>query len=199
MEVPMRGARVFFPLAVAVAVGCASETGKAEDGKAPSKEPDAKKKPETRGGKVERRFQAKVLDRYKTPPVLLSDVVLFVPDVSIFGGTSGETQRELVVKRGGHEITVPFVDVLSIEVPTEEKEDRIEVVVRFRDPKLSAKELRGTVRSNLELRGGYEGGKLEAKIKLRDVRSLELEEMPREEAPAPASKPGAPSAPEERK
>lgn len=186
----MRRAAAVLALAVAIAVGCASGEGKAED--KPAKPGDEGKVPEKPGAKPaeekkpEKRWNAKVDDRYGTPTVTINDANLFAPESSIFGGAGGETQKEIVVKRGAFEIRVPFDEIATIEVG-KEVDDRLEIAIRFRDPEKKGSELRGTVRSNLELHGVYEGTNLKAESKLRELKRVVLEEAP--ERPAPATKP----------
>jgi hypothetical protein len=169
----MKKAGPILAFAVAVAVGCGSEEGKAED--KPGK-PDTPATP-TNDKKETKHFRATITDASGQPPITITDVVLWVPEVSIFGGSGGTAERHLTVKRGALEVEVPFEQVLEIEVG-KEKEDRLDIALKLNNPEWKDKELRGSVRSSLELRGDFEGSKLKATIKLREVKTVKIEEMP---------------------
>ncbi len=176
----MRGfRRCAWVTAFALFLGCASsEEGAAQD--APPTPPPAQGGGEqAQGGKKPAaapapRFVATVKDRYLADPWQLRDAVLFVPEVSLFGGGGGEETRELLVKVGAAEVAVPLARVSRIEVGDQD-EDLLAVTVHVRptageDPQ----PLKGTVRSSLELRGVFGASDLKTSVKLRELAWLEL-------------------------
>jgi hypothetical protein len=191
--------------AVAILLGCSSAATNADDAKpgdappadqkqdqkkdekAPAKTDEnaakaakaakEQKEKEEKDADEKRRFNATVTDKTGTVPFLVSDAQIFVPEVSLLGGEGGKLAKELVVKHGPAEITIPLKDVTSLKVDAL-KEDRLEVTVRFKDPALAGSELKGTIKSNLQLHGKYLKSSLDAKLKLRDVDLVTLEEVP---------------------
>lgn len=182
----MRKLGPMLALSAALAVGCSSDEGKAED--KPTKPADAPA-PASGDKKETRHFRAKITDASGQPPIVITDVVLWVPEVSIFGGSGGEAQRHFAVKRGALELEVPFEQVVEIDV-AKEHEDRLDISLKLNKPEWKDKVLLCSVRSSLELRGDFEGTTLKAKILLREVKTVVLEEI------TEASKPEAPKAPE---
>lgn len=173
----MRGFRRWsWTTAFALVLGCASpEEGAAQE------QPPAQ--PPAQGGQgapanpkaPAPRFDATIKDRFLAEPWQLREAILFVPEVSLFGGGGGEEKRELVVKVGAAELTVPLARVARIEVG-EQDEDVLQVTVTVRatetDP--TPQPIKGTVRSSLELRGNYGASELKTSVKLRELSWLEL-------------------------
>ena len=177
------------PVAVALTIllGCAADGTKADDGK-PGGKPAAGEKPADKpaGEKPadgadkkpegsKKVFRATVTDRFGTAAFVIADARLWVPEVSLFGGEGGEYKKVVVVKHGAAEIEVPFDEVQTITLKLV-KEDRIDVVVTFRAADKAGKQLDGTIKSNLQLHGHYEKSNLSARLKLREINEITLEE-----------------------
>lgn len=195
----MRERRLLLAAAVAVLLGCGSEPTHADDKKPDEKQPvpaddkkdekkpDEKKpdeRPDTRpqqavpDKKPARRFVAVVTDRFKTDPFKIEDAELLVPQVSLLGGESYARELKFVVKHGAAEIEVPFEEIAKVTFK-DVKDDRLAVVIEFRGADKGGNSLDGTVKSNLQLGGKYQQRGLPAKLKLRELASLTLEEAPK--------------------
>jgi hypothetical protein len=121
------------------------------------------------------RFRAEILERGKDEAFTLEGVALFVPEVSLFGGDSGEESEVLEVRKGATRLEVPLERLAVLEISEPDPDaDRIEVTIRLRADE-GAEEpapLTGTIKANLELRGLYQG--LKAVIKLREAKQVKL-------------------------
>lgn len=175
----MRGFRRWsWTTAFALVLGCASpEEGVAQE-PPPAEQPPAAQNGGGEAGKPKApapKFDAVIKDRFLAEPWQLREAILFVPEVSLFGGGGGEETRELLVKVGAAELTVPLARVARIEVG-EQDEDVLQVTVMVRptetDP--TPQPIKGTVRSSLELRGNYGASDLKTSVKLRELAWLEL-------------------------
>lgn len=156
--------------AFALVLGCASpEPGVAQDAPPPppARTP-ARAAPQPR-------FVATVKDRYLEEPWQLRNAVLFVPEVSLFGGSGGEETRELLVKVGAAQVAVPLGRIARVEVGAQD-EDLLAVTVLVRptegDP--TPQPLKGTVRSSLQLRGVLGASDLKTIVHLRELAWVEL-------------------------
>lgn len=170
-------ARVAALLVVALILGCAtSEPGQAQDtppAPAPKRDEGKKKKDEAPAVP----YRAKIKDRFQKDGSAyeLRRVVLYVPEVSLFGGGGGEEKRVLVLKRGSAEIECPFERIETIKVGTVDEEFlQVEVTLRAAGD-APAETLAGTVRSSLELRGTFGNSTLATTVKLREVTEVTLE------------------------
>jgi hypothetical protein len=176
----MRGFRRWsWTTAFALVLGCASpEEGVAQD-QAPAQQPapggGAAATPKAPAPK----FDAMIKDRFLTEPWQLREAILFVPEVSLFGGGGGEETRELVIKVGAAELTVPLSRVARIEIG-EQDEDvlHVTVLVRPTEGDATPQPVKGTVRSSLELRGMYGASDLKTTVKLRELTWLDLVTRP---------------------
>lgn len=168
-------ARVAALLVVALILGCAtSEPGQAQDNPpAPAPKRDAAKKKDEAPAIP---YRAKIKDRFQKDGAAyeLRRVVLYVPEVSLFGGGGGEEKRVLVVKRGSAEIECPFERIETIKVGAVDEEFlQVEVTLRASGD-APAETLAGTVRSSLELRGTFGTSTLATTVKLREVTEVAL-------------------------
>lgn len=177
----MRVDRSLVALVVAAFLGVAVAPTRAQQNEPPKDEKKDEKKPEKpapeKKKKVHRPFAAKVKDRYNNE-FEVATAFLWVPEVSLLGGESGDEKQVFTVKKGAAEIEIPFEDVESVEFPRDAKEDRLPIVIVLRDPELKKKlpkGLEGDVKASLQLWGDYEGSKLQAKLKLKELRSIQLE------------------------
>lgn len=178
----MRGLRRWsWTTAFALVLGCASP----EEGVAQEQPPPAQTPPAQDGGAAATpkapapKFDAMIKDRFLAEPWQLREAILFVPEVSLFGGGGGEEKRELLIKVGAAELTVPLARVARIEIG-EQDEDVLQVTVLVRptegDP--TPQPVKGTVRSSLELRGMYGASDLKTSVKLRELTWLDLVTRP---------------------
>lgn len=156
-------------------LGCAApEQGAAQD--APPKQ---EKTDDRKGGEPEkpkRKFLATVQDKFQPDPFQLHGAVLFVPEVSLFGGGGGEEKQVLVVKRGAAEIQCPFERIEKLEVKgTNEEHLELKVTLRAAGD-APAEVIEGTVRSSLLLKGTFGKTQLVTEVKLREVVSVTLAE-----------------------
>ncbi len=174
----MLAPRVAALLVVALILGCAtSEPGQAQDtppAPAPAPKPaDGKKKKEDVPVVP---YRAKIKDRYQKDGSAyeLRRVVLYVPEVSLFGGGGGEEKRVLVVKRGSAEIECPFERIETVKVGAVDEEFlQVEVTLRAAGD-APAETIAGTVRSSLELRGTFGASTLATTVNLREVIEVAL-------------------------
>lgn len=188
----MRGFRRWsWTAAFALVLGCASpEEGAAQEQppaqeQQPAPEQQPGQQPAPAGAATDKsrastpRFDAMIKDRFLAEPWHLRDAILFVPEVSLFGGGGGEETRELMIKVGAAELTVPLSRITRIEIG-EQDEDVLQVTVLVRpterDP--APQPVKGTVRSSLELRGSYGVSDLKTTAKLRELAWLELTTRP---------------------
>lgn len=122
-------------------------------------------------------YAAKVTDKdsaAKNEPFTLESAVLFVPEVSLFGGSSGKDQKVLELRRGkSTTIEIPFHRIERIEVG-KQLEDRLELRIALRGTKPEDKWLKGTVKASLQFKGIFAGKDLTASVKLREVKTIEL-------------------------
>lgn len=177
----MRGfRRCAWMTAFGLFLGCASsEQGAAQDGPAPQEKtpaPPARTSDAPAAGQQAPapKFVATVKDRYLAEPWQLRDALLFVPEVSLFGGGGGEETRELVVKVGAAEVAVPLTRIERIAVGAQD-EDILAVEVHVRPTAGEAPQpLKGTVRSSLELRGVFGASDLRTSVKLRELKWVQL-------------------------
>ncbi len=195
MHDTMRTGGLLLAAAVAFLLGCGSEPthaddkkdekqpvpaeGEKKDEKKPEEKPaDPPKGDKAPAGKDEKRkhFVAEVTDRFKTPAFKIDEAELLVPQVSLLGGESFDHKFHFVVKHGAAEIEVPFEEIAKVTfgVP---KDDRLPIVIEFRAPDKAGKTLDGTVKSNLQLGGKYQQRGLAAKLKLREIDTITLEEV----------------------
>src|SRR5687767_8989689 len=115
-EAFMRGfGRWSWAAAFVLALGCAAEEGVAQDGEPPLQQQngdspprDDKKDDDADEGP---RFLATVKDKFLVEPWQVRGALLFVPEVSLFGGGGGEESRVLIVKRGAAELEVPMEQI----------------------------------------------------------------------------------------
>lgn len=166
---------------LSVILGCAAnpQGASAQDG--PEK-PTARPTPPPASAegdeKDERKYRARITDRFQTAnskPFAVADVVIYTPEVSLFGGGEGKSVKTLELKRGAATIVVPFARIAKITVG-KQAEDRLAIAVSLRgveDPKNRV--LQGTVKANLELKGIFEVNGLETTIKLRETKTIDLE------------------------
>lgn len=169
----MRGfGRCAWVTAFTLFLGCAaSEQGAAQEGAPP---PPPAKTPSSADQAPAPKFVATVKDRYLAEPWQLRDAVLFVPEVSLFGGGGGQETRELIVKVGAAEVAVPMARIERIAVG-EQDEDILAVTVHVRPTAdEAAQPLKGTVRSSLELRGVFGASDLKTSVKLRELEWVQL-------------------------
>lgn len=178
--------------AVALLVlGCASEQGIAqEEGGKKEKPTKAATKPTTKnkGGKKDAEkkdtntYRAKIRDRWhkaKDKPFQITKVLLFTPEVSLFGGSSGTESKVLEVRIGkSATVQVPFHRIAKLHVG-KTKEDRLEVKLELRKTKKAGREVKGTVKASLELRGFFLSNNLKTTVKLRETTLVELEVVPK--------------------
>jgi hypothetical protein len=191
----MRENRLLLATAVAFLLGCGSGPSKADDEKPADTKPPAAaggdkadkkddaakddKKDEKKDDKSAKKedprvYRATVKDWNDTPEFVIDEAVLWVPEVSILGGSSGKKDKNLIVKMGPADIEVPFAEIAQLTFG-KAKEDRLPVTVWFNDPEKKDKQLEGTVKANLQLKGTYLARKLDAVLKLREVKTLKLE------------------------
>ena len=118
-------------LVLTLVLGCASEEGVAQDKptKPVAKKPVAKKpekaraknKPKKKKVEDKTKYLATVTDKPSRAsggdkaapgktvvPFVVKDAVLFVPEVTLFGGGAGDEVKELKLKRRSAEITIPL-------------------------------------------------------------------------------------------
>jgi hypothetical protein len=180
----MRESRFVLVAAVAFLLGCGSAATHADD-KKPDEKKDEKKgdeKPDEKAPaekkpaeKPKKRYTATVTDRFGTEPFKIDGAEVSVPQVSLLGGESFQYELRFVVKHGAAEIEVPFEEISKVTFG-DVKEDRLGVTVEFKAADKADKQLTGTVKSNLQLHGKYQQRQLEAKLKLREIKTLVLEE-----------------------
>jgi hypothetical protein len=176
-------------LVLVLVLGCASEEGAAQDRpepERPAKEAPAKEpaKPTSRAAKKDKKkddprtYKATVRDKPRglagsgqQEPFTVRGAVLFVPEVSLFGGGSGAEVKVLELRRGSATITIPFhrIEKLVVGSQPDNQEDRLELTVFLRDVEEKQKKLEGTVKASLELRGRLGDTKLETAVRLRDA------------------------------
>ena len=171
-------------LAVLVAVlGCASEEGVAQERDDPPPAPTTVTPPRGSAAEVDpkqdtRKYLARVRDQYQKDeekPFVVTNVSVFVPEVSLFGGGAGEEIKYLVLKRGAATFEVPFARIKQLAVGKVD-EDRLRVRVILRDvSEKGAEVLEGTVKASLELRGTFAANGLPTTIKLRETKLIDLE------------------------
>ena len=162
---------------VVMTLGCALVLGCAAPESPAQAQENGRDRPTSRQAQGEKkaRFRAEILERGKDKPFELKEVVLFVPEVSLFGGSGGDESDVLEVRRGATRLEVPLDRLVSIEISEPDPDaDRIEVTIQLRpaDGGQQPPPLRGSVKANLELRGLYEG--LKAVIKLREAKRITL-------------------------
>lgn len=175
--------------ALLLALGCAGNGGAVaqdEAGKPETQTPEAPRKeepaeqPKATGDEEEkedtRRYAARIIDVYQPPedkPFVVEDVALFVPEVSLFGGSGGKRVKTFELRKGAATIEVPFARIAKITVGKVD-EDLLNVTIELRDTKPEHKTLTGKVKANLELRGTFVAGDLETNVKLRETKEIEL-------------------------
>ncbi|HBP23828.1 MAG TPA: hypothetical protein DEA08_39380 [Planctomycetes bacterium] len=153
-----------------------SRDTKANQGGSERDDAGGKKKPQKKKKMDPKVYQATITDRYVKEggkPFQVTQVVLFVPEVSLFGGAAGKESKTLVLKRGAASIEVPFAKLRAIEVG-ERKEDRITLNLEVEAEKPEGRKLSGTVKASLELRGTYASNGFKTTVRLRDVKRLTL-------------------------
>ncbi len=168
-------------LAMVLVLGCASNNeGVAQERpeKPAAKKPkDEKKSTKAKDEKDKRKYRAVVKDKHLRAgekPFTVNDAVLFVPEVTLFGGGAGEEVKELKLKRGSAEVTIPFARIASLEIGKLD-EDRLGLTVTLRDVKDPADaKLKGSVKASLELRGKLGSKDLDTVVKLREAKTVEL-------------------------
>ena len=182
-------------LVLLLGIGCAAEQGAVAQDKEPaptsrdtkanqggSERGEAGKKPAQKKKKMDPKvYQATITDRYVKEggkPFKVTQVVLFVPEVSLFGGAAGKESKTLVLKRGAASIEVPFAKLRAIEVG-QRKEDRITLNLEVEAEKPEGRKLSGTVKASLELRGTYASNGFKTTVRLRDVKRMTLELDPK--------------------
>jgi hypothetical protein len=159
-------------------LGCAApEQGAAQDAPPKKEERQAEAK-KGEAEKPKRRFLATVQDKFQPDAFQLHGAVLFVPEVSLFGGGGGEEKQLLVVKRGAAEIQCPFERIEKLEVPKDGvDEEHLKVKVSLRaSGDAPAEVIEGTVRSSLLLKGTFGRTQLVTEVKLREVLTVTLAE-----------------------
>lgn len=177
--------------------GCASEPGVAQeregdkpvekaDDEAPESQPTDEKpagrnkqaKKAKKKKKLDARvYRATITDRHLKEgekPFKVTRLVLFTPEVSLFGGSAGKESKTIVLRRGSASIEIPFASVEAIEVG-KVVEDRLEVKLTVKAKKPEDRVESGTIKASLELRGLYASTEFKTSVKLRDVRKLTLE------------------------
>lgn len=182
-------------LVLLLGIGCAAEEGAVAQEKEPaptSRDTKANQGGSERGEKAKpakkkkmdpKVYQATITDRYVKEggkPFQVTQVVLFVPEVSLFGGAAGKESKTLVLKRGAASIEVPFAKLRAITVG-EQKEDRISLELEVEAKKPEGRKLSGTVKASLELRGTYASNGFKTTVRLRDVKRMTLELDPKAE------------------
>ena len=188
------GSWSFGCLVLGLVLGCASEEGAAQDRPEPTPPPQqapADAEPTTRKtakkDKKEadpRTYVATVRDKVRraggdaTPakPFSVQGAVLFVPEVSLFGGGSGEEVKILELQRGSATVTIPFhrIEKLVVGESPKTQEDRLQLTVHLRDVEGDQKTLPGTVKASLELRGKLGGTDLTTAVRLRDTAEVQF-------------------------
>ena len=167
-------------LVLILALGCTSQEGVAQE-PAPDKATQAKAKKAKKDKKKvkdKRDYTATIRDKHQgkdDKPFAVSKVVVFVPEVSLFGGGSGEEIKELELKKGSATLEVAFARIAKIEIG-KQKEDRLELTLTLRPAKggKAPPPLKGTVKASLELRGTYALNELPCTVKLREAVVVEL-------------------------
>ncbi|RMG16954.1 MAG: hypothetical protein D6731_04985 [Planctomycetota bacterium] len=180
---------------LALVLGCASSPGVAQERRAPESRPGGagsgpRGTPKSGEGKKEKkkeqdptRYQVKVTDKPSAlggapaKPFVVRDVVVFVPEVTLFGGGSGEEVKKLVLRRGSAQVTIPFKRIAVLEFG-EPDEDRLPVTVTLKGVEGPAAKLKGTVKASLELRGKLGATDLDSVVRLRDTRRVEFSVLP---------------------
>lgn len=162
---------------VLMTLGCAAEEGAAQD------EPPTQQAPKPQGAAKDEAdddapqvtFTATVKDRYLQDPWQVKNAVLFVPEVSLFGGGGGKETRSLLVKRGAAELDIPLERIAKLEIG-EQDEDLLSVKVLLRpaEGEPTPAPIEGTVRSSLELRGTFNTSDLKTTVRLREAAWIEL-------------------------
>lgn len=175
-------------LVLLLGIGCAAEEGAVAQEKQPaptSRDTKANQGGSERGEQAKPRkkqkldpkvYQATITDRYVKEggkPFQVTQVVLFVPEVSLFGGSAGKESKTLILKRGAASIEVPFAKLRAIEVG-EQKEDQIALTLEVEAKEPEGRKLSGTVKASLELRGTYASNGFKTTVRLRDVKRLTL-------------------------
>jgi len=184
-------------LVLLLGIGCAAEQGAVAQDKEPA--PTSRDTKANQGGSEQgdsegdrakpskkkkmdpKVYRATITDRYVKEggkPFQVTQVVLFVPEVSLFGGAAGKESKTLILKRGAASIEVPFAKLRAIEVG-EQKEDRITLKLEVEAKKPEGRKLSGTVKASLELRGTYASNGFKTTVRLRDVKRLTLEVDPK--------------------
>lgn len=183
-------------LTLLLLLGCASQEGAAQDEK--SGKPEVPKgegkegptssptSPATKGNgsakaskkpKLDPRvYLATVWDRFLKEgqkPFKATEIRLFEPEVSLFGGSAGSESKTLFLQRGAAVIEVPFARLVKIEVGAVE-DDRLQVKIEIKSDDPESRTLEGTVKASLELRGRF-AKEFNTAIKLREVKVLTLE------------------------
>src|SRR5690349_16431135 len=119
---------------VLMTLGCAAEEGAAQE------EPPVQQAPAQNGAPAkddadaeapQKKFTATVKDRYLPEPWQVRGALLFVPEVSLFGGGGGKETRSLVVKRGAAELDIPLERIAKLEIG-EQDEDLLSIKVTLR-------------------------------------------------------------------
>ena len=188
-------------LTLLLLLGCASQEGAAQDEKGREKEvpkeqgapaepsasrPTKPAKASSKKVKLDPRvYLATVWDRFLKEgqkPFKATEIRLFEPEVSLFGGSAGSESKTLLLRRGAATIEVPFFQLLKIEVGDVD-EDRLAVKLTVKSDDPESRILEGSVKASLELRGRF-AKEFNTTIKLREVKAMTLELDPT----APANK-----------
>lgn len=173
--------------ALLLALGCAGNGGAVaqdEAGKPETRTPEAPRasKPAEKAAADDeekedtRRYAARITDVYQAAeekPFVVEDVALFVPEVSLFGGSGGKRVKTFELRKGAATIEVPFARIAKITVGKVD-DDLLNVTFELRDAKPEHKTLSGKIKANLELRGTFVAGDLETNVKLRETKEIEL-------------------------
>jgi hypothetical protein len=123
-------------------------------------------------------IDAKVTDIYGITFVL-HEVAIWEPESSSTGGPKGKLVDAFQVQKGVNEreIEQPLNDIVSMEIKGPDF-DRLRVgITKIENvvvPELRNKELAGTVKGDLELRGRADGRPLEAHVLMREVKTIEF-------------------------
>jgi hypothetical protein len=165
--------RWWWTTAFALLLGCAADRGAAQDTPLTHPTPPAEAAP-----KHEVEYRALIKDKFQDRPFEVRGVALYVPQVSLFGGGSGERKLELTLKVGAAELTLPFDRVERIDVGAM-TEDALSVKVAVRAKGDAPAEVyEGTIKSSLELRGTFSVSGLQTVVRLREVERVELAAQP---------------------
>jgi hypothetical protein len=161
---------------VAVLLGCAAGDTRAQETTDNNKAGDEAKSDSEKKKEPDKHFDATVTDNYGTKPFLIHDAVIWLPETSLLGGESGQVKRSIVVKHGAEEVEVPLEAIEKISVEKLTDEGVLPVTVTFLDPKKYGDPITGTVKSSLQLRGKYHMSPLDATVKLRETKEIDLKE-----------------------